>query len=47
MKLQYVSPLFCEKGTTHKTNFTGEAKKQTRFKETFLFIPNELIEVSK
>lgn len=38
IKFQCVSPLFCKKGATHKTNFTWEAKKN--LKEPF-FIANE------
>jgi hypothetical protein len=39
-----ISPVFCKKGTTHKTSILQE-KQKTGFKEAFLFIANELFEL--
>jgi hypothetical protein len=40
------SPLLCKKGTTHKTS-TLQEKQKTDFKDAFLFIANELLELAK
>jgi hypothetical protein len=40
------SPLFCKKGTTSKRSILHE-KPKTGFKKTFLFIADELFDLSK
>jgi hypothetical protein len=44
MRVEYITPLFSEKGTTRiNINFTGQSNE---FQEPFLFTGNELLELS-